>query len=175
MLDRKKIKRLKDRAARIKLADADGTPSGIPCSFLKQGEFESVVPNWDGPKKCGNYHGSVWHEVQGFGVQKWVVGCHVLVDYDRYRDEGMTDEDILRGCIEFLNCPPKRKKYAKRTPKPLYGTLDELPLRYKFKEKAGQKCIMMILVTDQRKNKHFHGEGQNYVSQRKKRRRKKAD
>ena len=172
MIDKKKLKSLKDRAAKIKLSgNADDTPTGIPCHFLKQGEFESVVPNWDGPKKCGNYHGSVWHEVDGFGVSKWVVGCHIVVDWEKYRSEGMTDDEILRGCIEFLNCPPKRKKYAKRTPKPLYGKLDDVPLRHMFKEKNGIKCIMVILVTDQRKNRHFHGEGQNYVT---KRRRKKS-
>jgi len=174
MLDSKKLKSLKDRAARINQSSNSEEPTGIPCHFLKQGEFESVVPNWDGPKKCGNYHGSVWHEVQGFGTSHWVVGTHVVVDYDKYRKLGMTDEEILRGCIEFLNCPPKRKKYAKRTPKPLYGQLGDLPLRHKFKIKSGKKCIMMILVTDKRKNRHFHGEGQNYVLHNRKKRRKKT-
>jgi len=172
MLDSKKLKSLKDRAARINQSSNSDEPTGIPCHFLKQGEFASVVPNWEGPKKCGNYHGSVWHEVDGFGVSKWVVGTHVVVDYEKYHKQGMSDEDILRGCIEYLNCPPKRKKYAKRTPKPMYGTLDDMPLRYKLKNKNGTNCIMMILVTNQRKNKHFHGEGQNYVTHRKRKRKK---
>ena len=171
MIDRKKIKSLKARAAKLGMA-SDEEPTGIPCKFLKMTQFGSVVPSWDGPKKCGNYHGSVWHEVSGFGVSKWVVGAYVIVDYDKYRKEGMTDEEIVRGCVEYLNCPPKRKKYSKRTPKPLYGTLDDMPVRWLFKEeKLGEKCIMMMLVTDQRRNRHFHGEGQNYVT---KRRRKKS-
>ena len=172
MLDSKKLKSLKARAAKINRASEAEQEVGIPCHFLKQGEFESVVPNWDGPKKCGNYHGSVWHEVEGFGVSHWVVGAHVVVDYEKYREQGMSDEEIIRGCIEYLNSPPKRKKYAKRRPKPLYGKLGEFPLRHKFKEKSGKKCIMMILVTDQRKNKNFHGEGQNYVTHSKKRRKR---
>ena len=172
MLDSKKLKSLKDRAARINQASNSEEVRGIPCHFLKQGEFESVVPNWDGPKKCGNYHGSVWHEVKGFGVSHWVVGAHIVVDYDKYREQGMTDEEIMRGCIEFLNCPPKRKKYAKRTPKPLYGTLDDMPVRHQFKEKNGEKCIMMMLVTDQRKNRNFFGEGQSYVTKRTRKKKK---
>ena len=68
--------------------------------------------------------------------------------------------------------PPKRKKYAKRTPKPLYGTLDDMPVRHQFKEKNGEKCIMMMLVTDQRKNRNFFGEGQNYVTKRTRKKKK---
>lgn len=170
MIDRKKLKSLKERAAKINLAsDSSDQPTGIPCKFLKMTQFGSIVPEWDGPKKCGNYHGSVWHEVEGFGVSRWVVGTYVIVDYDKYRSEGMTDEEIVRGCVEYLNCPPKRRKYSKRTPKPLYGNLEDMPIRWLFKEKLGEKCIMMMLVTDQRKNRHFHGEGQNYVTKRQRR------
>jgi len=169
MINKKKLKRLKDRAARLK--SQVEKPPGIPCSLLKQTEFGTLLPDWDGPKKSGSYHGSVWHEVSGFGVSKWVVGCYVIVDYEKLRSDGMVDEEILRGCIEYLNCPPKRKKYAKRTPKPLYGNLDAMPVRHLFKEKDGKKCIMMMLVTDQRKNRNFFGEGQSHVY-RKKRKKK---
>tara|TARA_B100000676_G_C17925005_1_gene757641 strand:- start:594 stop:1109 length:516 start_codon:yes stop_codon:yes gene_type:complete len=170
MIDKKKLKSLKDRAARLK-SQIDA-PKGIPCKLLKQTQFGSVVPSWEGPKKSGSYHGSVWHEVSGFGVSKWVVGCYVIVDYEKYRADGLTDDEIVRGCVEFLNCPPKRKKYAKRTPKPLYGTLDDMPVRHQFKEKNGEKCIMMMLVTDQRKNRNFFGEGQNYVTKRTRKKKK---
>jgi len=158
MLDKNKLKKLKERAAKLHATTEE--PTGIPCQFLKQHQYADFVTMEDAPERCGSYHGSVWHEVEGFGVKKWVVGGHVVIDYDKYRQQGMADEEILRGCVEYLNCPPKRKKYAKRTPKPLYGTLDDMPIRHKFMEKNGQKCIMMILVTDQRKNKNFHGEGQ---------------
>lgn len=167
-LDKKKLKSLKERAAKINVGSSD-EPTGIPCHWLKQHQFGDFVPNQDGPKKCGNYHGSVWHEVEGFGVSKWVVGGHIVVDYDKYRSQGYTDEEILRGCIEYLNCPPKRKKYARRTPKPLYGKLDDFPVRHRFGEKHGEKTIMMLLATNERKNKNFHGEGMSYVTKRKRR------
>ena len=169
MLDKKKLKSLKERAAKINKTVSDSEPTGIPCKFLKQHQFAEFVNLEDSPERCGNYHGSVWHEVEGFGVKKWVVGGHILVDYEKYRQQGMSDDDILRGCVEYLNCPPKRKKYARRKPKPLYGKLDDMPLRHKFMEKNGHKCIMMILVTNERKNKNFHGEGQSYVTKRKRR------
>ena len=170
MLDKKKLKKLKERAAKLHIASEE--PTGIPCSFLEQTEFGWVVNYDEGPRRCGSYHGSVWNEVKGFGATKWVVGGYVAVDYDSLRSSGMSDEDILRGCVEFLNCPPNRKKYAKRTPKPLYGTVEDMPIRHKFMELDGNKCIMMMLVTDQRKNKNFHGEGQVIG---KKLRRKKLD
>ena len=161
MIDKKKLKSLKDRAARLKTQVEK--PPGIPCVLELQGEFECLLPDYGGPRKRGTYHGSVWHDVDDFGISKWVVGCYVMVDYEKLRAEGSTDEEILKGCIEYLNHPPKRKKYAKRTPKPLYGNLDELPIRHMFKEKHGKPSIMMLLVTDQRKNRNFFGEGQTYV------------
>lgn len=164
MLDKNKLQELKQRVARLQVESEE--PTGIPCNFIPRREFGNTCPE-AGPEKCGSYHGSVWNEVKGFGTKKWVVGGYISVDYQKYRADGLTDEEILRGCVEFLNCPPKRKKYAKRTPRPLYGNLDDMPIRHKFMEKNGKHCIMMILVTNQRKNKHFHGEGQNIVQKRK--------
>lgn len=169
MLDKKKLKELKKRAAKFNSV-VDEEPKGIPCSFIKRENYAYVVEEEDSGGKCGQYHGSVWPEVKDFGLKRWVVGGYVAVDYERYRSLGYTDEEIVRGCVEFLNCPPKRKKYAKRTPRPLYGNLEDMPVRHKFMEKAGKKCIMMCLVTNQRKNKHFLGEGQNFVTHKTRRR-----
>ena len=133
----------------------------IACSLLKRTQYAGLLPDYEPDlKRCGTYHGSVWHEVEEWGHKKWVVGAYLEVDYEKHQADGKSMEEILAGCLAHLNQPPVRKKYQRRLKKPLYGNLDPLPLRWWFKEMDGEKCIGVLIVTDKRKCRYFWGEGQ---------------
>tara|TARA_B100001250_G_scaffold384211_1_gene378795 strand:- start:236 stop:622 length:387 start_codon:yes stop_codon:yes gene_type:complete len=108
--------------------------------------------------RFGRYHGSCFWDVKNFGSKKWVVAAYIKVE-DSSLLEGATTEMIARGCVEYLNQPPPRKKYAKRIPKPKYGALEYYSAR--IVEKEDGKYISALLVTDTRKNKLFWGKGKN--------------
>ena len=129
----------------------------IKCSLRKFKEFHSVLPNYNSDKtKKGFYSNSVL-PVKDLGKTKWAIITHINVDYEKYLNEGLSEDDIFHGCIEFLNEPPPRKKYAKKKPKPLYGQLTLH--RASLKEDENGKYIEAELITDQRKNKNFWREG----------------
>lgn len=144
----------------------------IDCHFIESREYGDLIPGWnDNVLKKGRYHGSSF-AVDGFGIDRWVV-CAKLVanNYNHYVTVGLTDEQIVEGCIEYLNKPPPRKKYQRRAKKPLYG---ELSLHQFVKKENEQGAYFeVLLVTDQRKNKHFWSEGQASVCVPAKLRRKK--
>jgi len=134
----------------------------ISCEFLKRTEWQGVMDDPGGATKFGRYHQSVWHEVKQFGSKRWVVGCYILCgkNIQALMEQGSTEEEIVQGCIKFLNQPPPRKKYQRKKRKPLYGNLDPLPVRYNFNMvREGEKVIMLLFATDARKNKYFWGEG----------------
>jgi hypothetical protein len=97
--------------------------------------------------------------VPSYGIKKWVVGVYIDVDYKPYLEECISEEDIVKRCIEFLNQPPPRRKYQKKKPQPLYGNIDEQPIRFNFKEDEDGTFIEALLVTDEKKNKKFWGAG----------------
>ena len=78
--------------------------------------------------------------------------------FDRYLDEGYGEQEILQMCLNHLNTPPPRRKFARRTPKPLYGNLDVYRSVLK-RDKKGRAYFEVILTTNQRKNKNFWGDG----------------
>lgn len=90
----------------------------------------------------------------------WPIIVHIEVDHEKYSNKGLAKESIFRQCVDYLNQPPLRKKYAKKDPKPLYGRLTLYKAR--FKEDADGKYIEAELTTDQRKNKNFWREGVKY-------------
>tara|TARA_R100001082_G_scaffold104254_1_gene75444 strand:- start:771 stop:1220 length:450 start_codon:yes stop_codon:yes gene_type:complete len=131
----------------------------IECCLREQSEYGSLLPDYGKRKREGKYHGSEFYDtVPGYGVKKWVVGVYIDIDYSQHLDS-MSEEEVVKGCIEYLNQPPPRKKYQKKKPQPLYGNLDSEPLRYWVGEDADGKYIGALLVTDQRKNKKFWGVG----------------
>ena len=44
----------------------------------------------------------------------YAVVVKIDVDYEKYIEEGMTENEIISQCIDFLNQAPPRKKYAKK-------------------------------------------------------------
>lgn len=109
--------------------------------------------------KFGRYHGNCFWDITGFGSKKWVVGAYINLEDQNLFDDGDTAEDLAKACVEYLNQPPPRKKYAKRTPKPKYGTLEVY--RAKFVDKGNKRYISTLLVVDSSKNKLFWGKGRN--------------
>jgi hypothetical protein len=119
-------------------------------------------------KKNGRYMSSVY-PVPGFGVEKWVVGCYMDIDYDKYLKE-ITEEELVSACLEHLNTPPPRKRFERKVDKPLYGKLELFS--YKLRKSQERNFIELQLITDERQNKHFWGEGVKLDVQRKRRSRK---
>jgi len=111
----------------------------IECTLLPQGQFSSILPNWIGESgkkelRHGKYHGSNFWQVPGYGVNRWAVVANFQVDWKKLRKTGVDDVEIFRGCVKFLNKPPKRKKFARRQTKPLYGNISPDPVQISFKE-----------------------------------------
>ena len=123
----------------------------IECSLRPMGEYGSALPNYNNKKRQGKYHGSEFH------FEGWVVG--VYINYDGVLDEQLSHDDIVRGCIEYLNQPPPRKKYQKKKPQPLFGNIDKAPYSFRFNQDDNGSYIEALLITDQRKNKKFWGAG----------------
>ena len=137
----------------------------IECSLRDQKEYGKLLPDWGtGKTKKGRYHGSSF-AVEGFGFSCWAIGVYINVEHSRYTEDGMTDEQVLEGCVEYLNQPPPRKKYQKKKPQPRYGILS--PYRGKVIERDGKKTLSALLITESRKNKLFWSEGKNVPARKK--------
>lgn len=127
----------------------------ITCKFKEMGELEPVVPAGpDDRKKLGRYSGGNLN-VEGFGYKNWVVLAYIVPDKPirEYLEDGLTKQEIVEGCVEFLNQPP-----TKRARKPRYGKLS-CNAFYFLEDK-----ISVSLVIDQRNNKYFWGRGNNKQS-----------
>ena len=139
----------------------EGELSGVPCEFRQIQEWVSLPDVASEKKRLGRYSGSI-HRVPGFGQKKWVVLAYLdIPDLPLHMAQGISEREILEGCVEFLNQPPPRRKYQRRNQKPLYGTLELLS--YRFVDKVKDRVCCVSLVTDQRKNKNFWGTGQTAI------------
>lgn len=124
------------------------------CSFRPLPEFPGVNLGKDKDKqeyKLGRYHGSIWGNVPNYGFSRWCLGAYIDFNWQHLLREGFSPDDIIAGCVAFLNKKPFKKK------KSLYGTLE--CVNYSFKKDDKGKYICVILSTNERKNKNFWGEG----------------
>lgn len=126
--------------------DAD---SIIECEFVSIPQF-SHMPS--GETKFGRYMTSVY-SIDGFGKNKWIVGCYIKLDLQKYKILKWHDSEIAKRCVNYLNSITINKKGKKK-----YGNLQ----LYKFNRiiKFGQELIVAEIVTDDRKNENFWGEGE---------------
>lgn len=127
----------------------------ITCSFKEVGELEPVVvPGPDDRRKLGRYSGGNLN-VEGFGYKNWVVLVYIVPEkpIKEYLEEGLTEQQIVEGCVEFLNQPP-----TKRSRKPRYGKL-ACNYFYFLDDK-----ISVSLIIDQKNSKYFWGRGSNKQS-----------
>ena len=103
-------------------AKAPITDRVIECSLREMAEFGKILPTWNpNDRKRGRYSGSRYNTGS---KDRYPVLAYIDGDFASYLEEGLSPEEIVWACINFLNTPPPRKKFAKRQPKPLYGTLD---------------------------------------------------
>jgi hypothetical protein len=115
-----------------------------------------MLSDWNPNKKrLGRYSGSMH---VGIGEKQYMVLAHIEGDFESYLQQGLSDRDIVEGCIEFLNTPPPRKKYAKSTPKALYGTFRLFAHHRKYDE-ADKIYYAVAMATNHKKSKHFWGVG----------------
>tara|TARA_R100000808_G_C2155279_1_gene167338 strand:+ start:16711 stop:17139 length:429 start_codon:yes stop_codon:yes gene_type:complete len=122
------------------------------------------------PLKQGRYLSSVF-KVSGYGESKWIVGCYLDIDYEPYLRK-MSEQEFMQGCVEFLNQPPKRKRYEKRRKTPLYGTLELYD--YTFRTSGEDRFVEIMLITDDPNNENFWGKGISYGVQKRSRRKRRA-
>jgi len=113
--------------------------------------------------KKGRYHGSNFWDLNGFAKNRWVVAAYIDFDSTDQLSQSapwMSEEEIVKECIEYLNQPPKREQYEKKRKSPLYGNLDLY--QYTFRKDARERdYIEVLLTTDQKKNTHFWGKGKS--------------
>jgi len=110
-------------------------------------------------EKDGRYHSSNYWDVPQYGKKRWVVGMNLDVDFSKFDGMDLSAEEIASLCIESLNVPPPRKKYAKKAPKPKYGVLRLH--KAKLIDRGDDKYISMTVITEERKNKLFWGKGRH--------------
>ena len=126
----------------------------IECDLVPITEYSSLV-SAKGKKKSGRYHGSMFWDVPGFGSKKWIVAAKIIitgpipVEY--------TDDEVIDECLNYINTPPPRRKFQRRIRKPKYGKLGLY--RGQLKREQGASFISALLVTENRKSKHFWGKG----------------
>jgi len=99
------------------------------------------------------------------------------VDVDKHIEQGLTEEEVVQLCVNFLNKPigkrKKRQPYGNleilRTPIPSWqeGDYDN---RFTIREEDGDKYITLLATVDQKKNKHFWGKGQSVMKTKRRKR-----
>lgn len=122
----------------------------IKCEFVEVGEHEPAMKSPEGSRlKLGRYSGGNLN-VEGYGFKSWIIVAYIKPDkpIKEYMDEGLTADELVNGCVEFLNQPP-----TKRSRKPRYGKL-ACNKFYILEDK-----ISVSLITDQKNNKYFWGRG----------------
>ena len=138
-----------------KVSKSTSTPTQqpIPCQLIARAQWNQQSLD-SSEKRLGTYHGSFFPGVPQLWIKNWVIVTDIKVDFETYEAQGYTREQILQGCVSYLNLAPPRKKYAKKQTKPLYGKL-KLHKVCKMRENTAQ----VLLITDKQKSKYFWGEG----------------
>ena len=117
-------------------------------------EYESLG-DLKSKTKSGRYHGSMFWDVPGFASKKWIIATRILVEENISED--VSDKDLIEGCVSYINQPPPRKKYQKKKPVPKFGKLELYKAQVRREE--NKILIVALLITNNRKNKHFWGRG----------------
>jgi hypothetical protein len=124
----------------------------IECSLMPIDQY-SHAPTEE--KRYGRYAQSTY-SLSSFGKNSYIVVAYIDVDVEKYREQNISDEQIVKGCMEFLNKSPEESKKKKESKKP-YGNLQLY--NYKIINKFGKNIIAIELVTDSRTNDKFWGTG----------------
>jgi len=118
----------------------------------------------DKENKKGRYSQTMHWDVPGFGKQKWVAIGYLDVDWIQMEQEGLSKDEIVEICVDFLNTPPPRKKHSKKQPRPMYGKIE----RYKEKWIDGEDPhVIFEFITDDPANENFIGTPPKLLSSKK--------
>ena len=127
----------------------------------------SLYSNDNMELKRGRYLSSVF-PLEGFGIKKWVVGCYIDLDKEVPPED---EADVAAAIVAELNQPPERKKFERKRTSPLYGNLEIFEAKFK-KDSDDKPYVEMLLVTDERSNENFWGEGIQMIEARARRRKR---
>jgi hypothetical protein len=117
----------------------------IECELIKVPQYSHLVGT---DTKDGRYMTSLYGSVDGFGRKRWVVGGYLKADWNKYRIIKMGEQEIIQRCINYLNAKDGG----------IYGNLEYYNV--KFIQKFGQEVAVVELITNERKNENFWGEGE---------------
>jgi len=125
----------------------------VPCKWKPVEEYGFAAR--DEKKRDGRYHGSMFWDVKGFGSKRWVVAGQLDLDAELKQrlDQGVPERQLVEACLQFLNQPPPREKFQRKTSRPLYGNLEY------YRHRLKKDCIEVLVITDQKKNDRFWSEG----------------
>jgi len=133
--------------------------------YLRQIPKSSLHSRGSTELRQGRYISSIF-PLDGFGTKRWVVGCYVDLDLGVPESER---KELVEKILAELNRPPVRKKFERKRTSPLYGNLEVFSAKFK-KDSNGSFYIEMLLVTDERSNDHFWGQGVKMMQARPRRR-----
>jgi hypothetical protein len=127
----------------------------IPCDVKEIPEFSHSYYFEKNKLRKGRYVNCIF-TIPNFGVNKWVFGCYIK---PKEKIENLTDKEIVKGCIQFLNQAPERKKFSKKNSKPIFGNLDLDPIEFSQKKINNEIYFIVLVLTDERTNDNLWGEG----------------
>jgi hypothetical protein len=127
----------------------------IEYNFIPQTEYPCL--NIPGQTKIGRYSGCAFWNLPLFGRERWVVGLHIALDYEKYFSEGKTPTDIITALLADLNKLPERIRKNSRRKGPKYGNLTPLKVVF-WKRDTGEQFLEALLVTDEWNNRAFWGQ-----------------
>jgi hypothetical protein len=134
----------------------------IECSFVPIKQYSNMANGETNELRSGRYAGSMY-SVRDYGSKRWVVLAYLSADFNKYREMKLTEQQIIKKCVNYLNAPEERKKFQKKDSVPKYGNLEILnENNIKFINKFNQEVAILELIIDQRKNENFWGEGEKF-------------
>jgi hypothetical protein len=134
--------------------------SMIPCEFVGIAQHE-IFNDPKSDRKSGRYSSSTYY-IDGFNNDRWVVLSYVKTDFEKYRAEGLSNTEIAKRCINYLNAVEPRKKFPKKPATSKYGQLQLIREDIKFSNRFGYEMAILEFSTDERKNDNFWGEGDKW-------------
>ena len=129
------------------------------CELMPMNEYSSIPSE---KKRFGRYHATNFWDIKGYGKKKWVVSVWIKIQ-NPSEVNGLSDNEVLEGCLNFLNTPPPRKKYARKDPEPKYGSLSLYRGKSIDHEDAerGSMIYSALVLVEKQKSKHFWSKGKN--------------
>lgn len=126
----------------VEKVDIVDQASMMECELIPVQQYSHLIGT---ETKQGRYMTS-YYNIEGFGKKTWVVGAYIKADWKSSEE----DHKTIQKCINYLNSLGKKKK--------IYG---DLKLHnFKFLNKNGQRVAVVEMITTDRKNDNFWGEGE---------------